>query len=122
MLKAKLEVAKMAAGAGAGVKRKRAGGADVVPYSRESAKKGRKGLEEKREVFLGGLVIEQVDLAEGDVGGEFAGDFVASYDGSHADEFPRAESHAQTLPDRLVLQARLACGTNELDAALVFGC
>jgi hypothetical protein len=68
-LKAKLEVAKMAAGAGGGVKRKRAG-ADVVPYSREAAKKGRKGLEEKREVFLGGLVIEEVDLAEGDVGGE----------------------------------------------------
>lgn len=72
LLKAKLEVAKMAAGAGAGVKRKRAGGGtDVVPYSRESAKKGRKELEEKREVLLGGLVIEEVDLAEGDVGGEF---------------------------------------------------
>lgn len=62
----------MAAGAGVGVKRKRAGGgADVVPYARESAKKGRKELEEKREVFLGGLVIEEIDLAEGDVGGEF---------------------------------------------------
>ena len=69
LLKSKLEVAKMAAGAGGGVKRKRAG-ADVVPYSREVAKKGRKELEEKREVFLGGLVIEEVDLAEGDVGGE----------------------------------------------------
>lgn len=73
LLKAKLEVAKMAAGAGAGVKRKRAGGggADVVPYSRESAKKGRKELEEKREIFLGGLVIEEVDLAQGEGGGEF---------------------------------------------------
>lgn len=60
----------MAAGAGGGVKRKRAG-ADVVSYSREAAKKGRKELEEKREVFLGGIVIEEVDLAEGDGGGEF---------------------------------------------------
>jgi hypothetical protein len=57
----------MAAG---GVKRKRAG-ADVVPYSRESAKKGRKELEEKREVFLGGLVIEEVEVGEGDGDGEF---------------------------------------------------
>ena len=72
LLKAKLEVAKMAAGAGGGgAKRKRAG-ADVVPYARESAKKGRKELEEKREVFLGGLVIEEVDLVEGDRGGKFA--------------------------------------------------
>ena len=72
MLKAKLEVAKMAAGGG-GVKRKRAGGggADVVMYSRESAKKGRKELEEKREVFLGGLVIEEVEVDQGDEGGEF---------------------------------------------------
>ena len=70
MLKAKLEVAKMAAGAAGGVKRKRAG-ADVVPYSRESAKKGRKELEEKREVFLGGIVIEEVEVGEGDGGGEF---------------------------------------------------
>lgn len=71
MLKAKLEVAKMAAGGPGGVKRKRAGGADVVPYSRESAKKGRKQLEEKREVFLGGLVIEEVEVGEGDGVGEF---------------------------------------------------
>lgn len=70
LLKAKLEVAKIAAGAGGGVKRKRAG-ADVVPYSRESAKKGRKELEEKREVFLGALVIEEVEVGEGDGGGEF---------------------------------------------------
>jgi hypothetical protein len=70
LLRAKLEVAKIAAGAG-GAKRKRAG-ADVVPYSRESAKKGRKELEEKREVFLGGLVIEEVEVGEGDGGGEFA--------------------------------------------------
>ena len=60
----------MAAG-GAGVKRKRADGADVVPYSREVAKRGRKELEEKKEVYLGGLVIEEVDFGEGDVGGEF---------------------------------------------------
>lgn len=69
LLKAKLEVAKLATTA-AGAKRKRAG-ADVVPYSRE-VKKGRKDLEEKREVFLGGLVIEEVEFEEGDVGGEFA--------------------------------------------------
>lgn len=72
LLKAKLEVAKMAAGAGGGhggAKRKRAG-ADVVPYSREVAKKGRKNLEEKREVFLGELVIEEVELEERDGGGE----------------------------------------------------
>jgi hypothetical protein len=77
MLKAKLEVAKMAAGpgGGGGVKRKRAG-ADVVPYSRESAKKGRKELEEKREVFLGGLVIEEVEVGEGDGGGEFCSLFL----------------------------------------------
>ena len=59
----------MAAGSGSGTKRKRAG-ADIVPYSREVAKKGRKELEEKREVFLGGLVIEEVELVEGDGGGE----------------------------------------------------
>ena len=59
----------MAAGGGAGAKRKRVG-ADVVPYSRET-KKGRKDLEEKREVFLGGLVIEEVDASEEDIGGEF---------------------------------------------------
>ena len=68
LLKAKLEVAKMATAAGS--KRKRQD-ADVVPYSRESAKKGRKELEEKREVFLGGLVIEEVEVDQGDEGGEF---------------------------------------------------
>ena len=116
LLKAKLEVAKMAVGGG-GVKRKRAG-ADVVPYSREVAKKGRKDLEEKREVFLGGLVIEEVELAEGDVGGEFLlmilrkGLMLTS---------SRAESYAQTLSNRLVLQARLAGGTKGFDAPLVLG-
>lgn len=70
LLKAKLEVAKMAAAAGGGVKRKRAG-ADVVPYSRE-VKKGRKDSEEKREVFLGGLVIEEVDVGKEDDGGKSA--------------------------------------------------
>jgi hypothetical protein len=83
LLKAKLEVTKMAAGGGAGAKRKRAG-ADVVPYSRE-IKKGRKDLEEKREVFLGGLVIEEVDVGKGDVGGEFVV-FVAIYNRFHADK------------------------------------
>lgn len=53
----------------AGVKRKRAE-ADVIPYSRE-IKKGRKDKEEKREVFLGGLVIEEVDVDDADLGGEF---------------------------------------------------
>ena len=53
LLKAKLEVAKMATAAGS--KRKRQD-ADVVPYSRE-VKKGRKEAEEKREVFLGVLMI-----------------------------------------------------------------
>jgi hypothetical protein len=67
LLKSKLELAKMAVGAGS--KRKRQD-ADVVPYSRE-VKKGRKDAEEKREVFLGGLVIEEVDAGEGDEGGEF---------------------------------------------------
>ncbi|GAB7334415.1 hypothetical protein MBLNU13_g06421t1 [Cladosporium sp. NU13] len=70
LLKAKLEGAKMVAGTGAGVKRKRAGGADVAPYSRKVAKNGRKELEEKREVFLGGIVIEEVDFGEGDGGGQ----------------------------------------------------
>jgi hypothetical protein len=82
-LKAKLEVTKMAAGGGAGAKRKRAG-ADVVPYSRE-IKKGRKDLEKKREVFLGGLVIEEVDVGKGDVGGEFVV-FVAIHNRFHADK------------------------------------
>ena len=62
-----LETAKVASVAGA--KRKRQD-ADVVPYSRE-VKKGRKEAEVKREVFLGGLVIEEVDSGEGDEGGEF---------------------------------------------------
>ncbi|TLD04189.1 hypothetical protein E2P81_ATG10651, partial [Venturia nashicola] len=47
-------------------KRKR-GNADIVPYSRE-IKKGRKDAEEKREVFLGGLVIEEVEIGDEDVG------------------------------------------------------
>jgi hypothetical protein len=68
VLKSKLEIAKMAMVAGS--KRKRQD-ADVVPYSRE-VKKGRKEAEEKREVFLGGLVIEEVDAGEGDEGGEFS--------------------------------------------------
>lgn len=63
-LKARLEIAKTASG-----KRKRAE-ADVIPYSRE-IKKGRKDKEEKREVFLGGIVIEEVDVDEGDLGGKF---------------------------------------------------
>jgi hypothetical protein len=67
LLKSKLEFAKTAAVAGS--KRKRQNG-DVVPYSRE-VKKGRKDAEEKRGVFLGGLVIEEVDAGEGDEGGEF---------------------------------------------------
>ena len=68
LLKAKLEVAKMATAAGS--KRKRQD-ADVVPYSRE-VKKGRKEADEKREVFLGGLVIEEVVAGVGDEGGEFS--------------------------------------------------
>jgi hypothetical protein len=70
-VKAKLEIAKSAAGSAGGVKRKR-GNADVVPYSRE-VKKGssRKDAEEKREVFLGGIVIEEVEFGEEDGGGEF---------------------------------------------------
>ena len=79
MLKSRLEAAKSATAAGS--KRKRQD-ADVVPYSRE-VKKGRKEAEEKREVFLGGLVIEEVDAGEGDEGGELfffcwlvAGDWV----------------------------------------------
>jgi hypothetical protein len=69
-LKTRLEAAKTAGVAG-GSKRKRQD-ADVVPYSREvMKKKGRKEMEEKREVFLGGLVIEEVDAGEGDEGGEF---------------------------------------------------
>jgi hypothetical protein len=67
LLKSKLEFAKTAAITGS--KRKRQNG-DVVPYSRE-VKKGRKDAEEKREVFLGGLVIEEVDAGEGDEGGGF---------------------------------------------------
>lgn len=67
VLKAKLEIARSAAGLGA--KRKRAD-ADVVPYSRE-LKKGRQELEEKREVFLGGIVIEEVEVGDDDdAGGE----------------------------------------------------
>ena len=38
----------------------------------------------------------------------FAGDSIMRCDGSHADELLRAKSHAQTLPDWLVFQARLA--------------
>ena len=68
LLKAKLEVAKMATAAGS--KRKRQD-ADVVPYSRE-VKKGRKEADEKREVFLGGLAIEEVVAGVGDEGGEFS--------------------------------------------------
>jgi hypothetical protein len=77
-VKAKLEIAKSAAGSGAGAKRKR-GTMDVVPYSRE-VKKGRKDAEEKREVFLGGLIIEEVELGEGDGGGgEFCWNFSRCY-------------------------------------------
>lgn len=65
-MKTRLDAAKVAGGAGA--KRKRANG-DYVPYSRE-IKKGRKDADEKREVFLGGLVIEEVELGEENVGGE----------------------------------------------------
>lgn len=65
-LKARLEAVKTTGG---GTKRKRAH-ADVVPYSRE-IKRGRKDAEEKREVFLGGLVIEEVEVGDDDVGGEF---------------------------------------------------
>lgn len=64
-LKARLEAAKSAGG---GTKRKR-GNADIVPYPRE-IKKGRKDAEEKREVFLGGLVIEEVEIGDEDVGGK----------------------------------------------------
>jgi hypothetical protein len=81
LLKAKLEIAKMAVGGGG--KRKRVG-ADIVPYSRE-IKKGRKDLEEKREVFLGGLVIEEVEVGENDVDGEFVIPCALRCCGSHAD-------------------------------------
>jgi hypothetical protein len=66
-LKAKLEIARSA---GTGAKRKRAD-ADVVPYSRE-VKKGRKDAQEKREVWLGGIVVEEVMVEEGNGGGESA--------------------------------------------------
>lgn len=79
MLKSRLESAKSAAAVG-GSKRKRQDG-DVVPYSRE-VKKGRKEAEEKREVFLGGLVIEEVRVDEGDEGGEFLSWWLVASDGS----------------------------------------
>lgn len=66
LMKTRHDAAKGAGGAGA--KRKRANG-DYVPYSRE-IKKGRTNADDKREVFLGGLVIEEVELGEEDVGGE----------------------------------------------------
>jgi hypothetical protein len=119
LLKAKLEVAKMAVGGGSGAKRKRAG-ADVVPYSRE-IKKGRKDLEEKREVFLGGLVVEEVDVSEEDVGGEFD----CSATTRNLDLMltcTRSESHAKALSDRHVLQARLGSRTARLDTPPLLGC
>lgn len=67
-LKAKLEFAKAAAAGSGGVKRKR-GGEDVVPYSRE-IKKGCNDADERREVFLGGIVIEEIGGGEGNVGCE----------------------------------------------------
>jgi hypothetical protein len=106
LLKSKLEFAKTAAIAGS--KRKRQDG-DVVPYSRE-VKKGRKDAEEKREVFLGGLVIEEVDAGEGDGGGEFffCPLVAGGRDRGHLLTVCSPGSHAQVVPDRPVLQAGLA--------------
>jgi hypothetical protein len=118
-VKAKLEIAKSAAGSAAGAKRKR-GTTDVVPYSRE-VKKGRKDAEEKREVFLGGLVIEEVEFGEGEGGGEFRFDFEMR-GGGHANDCFRSKSDAQAVWHWSVLQAWLASDRERSCPPLVFDC